>query len=1244
MKEMYWGLLLILVFNNPLISQFVYQSDNFLMTNGVVKDVKSNNGQNNFVTKYILTSQTNNQKGAIFYKLNIGNIINGFDIKFIANFGSRKVNKSTIKDYGADGIMFFLLGTKDIQYYPENYFINYSLFVRGGRLGYGSDLNDENNIFYQDKIINKLYYSYAIEFDTFWNTNMDNCGDNKEELVLNDENDNKKRFLKQSILNDYNFNPELTDHISFFSNGDMRNPLKTDDNYFMTAWIDNKTIKPVDFEDNQDHCVRIQYIHNTQSPNNSIIKIYVDDLNTPKCTNTKNLQSLLIDDTNNDIYFGLSAATGDQSNVQYVIFDDYFDIIPNKTICEGDEVTLATSTNMNNIEYTWCPSEYFDNTNINSPCPKVRVINTTIFTCNYKYYENGVPKNDTRQCTITVANKPKSEILKSFGRKKINSNNNNCIDEINGTIKTKDNCGYLLFCQTESSDYNKKSNDDLTDNDIIFDRSAMLLKTDCNGELLKKKLYINKKNNIGFHFSCIAKGLNLLEKNSSIIKNSCSQERGIIEDDIADNVGYLMVGVCTDPELSYINQPSHDKNMLIMAVNKDLDIKKYLCLDFQTEESGVDILMSNDNERTIFALGNSKETIDNQSIKNKIILTAINNEYDNDFNYYKDSKYIPFNDALIYHTQDNISIKANSFTESDCNSIPSLLILGNYGSNEILLMNIKKSNSLPINWSKKYTITNSILEGAKIIKSDYNNHTVYYFIGNYRTNEFPMRFNIILACLDENGNKLWSKCISSQNNFEKLFSYSISENYNIIDNNNYLIIPIKKQVNNSIKICYIKLSKSQFNNDYQEYGLIQTGNLTSNISNIFNVGLSSFGSTFQSTGYGDYLGDLILNTIDFNKNFECIINSNYNISSINLAESLLTNINTLAVHNNIENTEIETLIPEIVENNICTNSNNINCCLQISNCYIVQDKIDNCCYHLIFNWPANPELCMINKIKITSSNGYIILENTINGIPKDFNLSQNNDIIFCFNNSLYEENFKIEFINSENGIDEIFCTKTINVRNSCSENCCEFEVECVCPGNSYGGGSLNGYTTIQIKNCYLERICKLEVYQENPNSVLPFGTTPYVTPILNNFYTFVTDYCNENPLQEIPKIIAYDNQGRIICIKEHIKIPPCHHYSKQVNIDSDKTNEILSFVPNIEISPIPAKDIINIAFNCYEDCNVNIYLYNEEGKLIQNIFSGKCNNGKNLLNHEIKNLENGLYIVQINVNKMKIEKSILIIH
>jgi len=70
-----------------------------------------------------------------------------------------------------------------------------------------------------------------------------------------------------------------------------------------------------------------------------------------------------------------------------------------------------------------------------------------------------------------------------------------------------------------------------------------------------------------------------------------------------------------------------------------------------------------------------------------------------------------------------------------------------------------------------------------------------------------------------------------------------------------------------------------------------------------------------------------------------------------------------------------------------------------------------------------------------------------------------------------------------------------------------------------------------------------------------------------------------------------------------------------------------------------------MAINVPEEQHVEIGLYNQKGKLVQNLFSGKCSTGKNIINWNLSNAKKkapGNYVIILNSNRFVATRNITI--
>jgi hypothetical protein len=76
------------------------------------------------------------------------------------------------------------------------------------------------------------------------------------------------------------------------------------------------------------------------------------------------------------------------------------------------------------------------------------------------------------------------------------------------------------------------------------------------------------------------------------------------------------------------------------------------------------------------------------------------------------------------------------------------------------------------------------------------------------------------------------------------------------------------------------------------------------------------------------------------------------------------------------------------------------------------------------------------------------------------------------------------------------------------------------------------------------------------------------------------------------------------------------------NIEHNNTASFLNILPN------PAGSTAEIKFNLIKSSDIALELYNLEGKMVQQIFSGKLNAGENKIPVNLEKLTDGMYLVK----------------
>jgi len=79
--------------------------------------------------------------------------------------------------------------------------------------------------------------------------------------------------------------------------------------------------------------------------------------------------------------------------------------------------------------------------------------------------------------------------------------------------------------------------------------------------------------------------------------------------------------------------------------------------------------------------------------------------------------------------------------------------------------------------------------------------------------------------------------------------------------------------------------------------------------------------------------------------------------------------------------------------------------------------------------------------------------------------------------------------------------------------------------------------------------------------------------------------------------------------------------------------EALSKVNSIQISPNPCTDVVEISFELSEVAHISITVYNTYGKLIKSHNLGKIKQGKHKFSYHMKELESGMYLIEISADQ-----------
>jgi hypothetical protein len=78
---------------------------------------------------------------------------------------------------------------------------------------------------------------------------------------------------------------------------------------------------------------------------------------------------------------------------------------------------------------------------------------------------------------------------------------------------------------------------------------------------------------------------------------------------------------------------------------------------------------------------------------------------------------------------------------------------------------------------------------------------------------------------------------------------------------------------------------------------------------------------------------------------------------------------------------------------------------------------------------------------------------------------------------------------------------------------------------------------------------------------------------------------------------------------------------------------------NVQATPNPFTESMNISLNLTKESNVTLRLYNINGSLVSNVFEGSAPAGANSYNVKSTGLNAGMYFMTVNVNnKQKLVK------
>jgi hypothetical protein len=95
--------------------------------------------------------------------------------------------------------------------------------------------------------------------------------------------------------------------------------------------------------------------------------------------------------------------------------------------------------------------------------------------------------------------------------------------------------------------------------------------------------------------------------------------------------------------------------------------------------------------------------------------------------------------------------------------------------------------------------------------------------------------------------------------------------------------------------------------------------------------------------------------------------------------------------------------------------------------------------------------------------------------------------------------------------------------------------------------------------------------------------------------------------------------------------------------DFETNVENTSFVNSFEIYPNPAKNLLNINYNLVEKGSMNLNIYDLTGKLVLSNTLNQNTAGENLLQLDLSNFSNGLYVLQLTNGKESVSKKLNVV-
>jgi glycosidase len=183
------------------------------------------------------------------------------------------------------------------------------------------------------------------------------------------------------------------------------------------------------------------------------------------------------------------------------------------------------------------------------------------------------------------------------------------------------------------------------------------------------------------------------------------------------------------------------------------------------------------------------------------------------------------------------------------------------------------------------------------------------------------------------------------------------------------------------------------------------------------------------------------------------------------------------------------------------------------------------------------------------------------------------------------------------------------------------------------------YDVFQTKDYTLDvagAMKKIRLNSENM-SVVILGNFGVVTgDITPDFYSTGTwyDYWTGDS-------IVVSNVSAVIELK-----PGEYRLYSNVKLDTPEflaVNENKSSVAKLVIYPLPVRDVVNLMFNLNKSStDVSVYIYDLSGKVIVSKAFGKILAGKNTLSLDLKELKQGVYLLELNTGKERFVSKVVI--